>query len=470
MSLPRHDHAALRDTQRAVYWLDRPELTHCERERVIGDITCDLLVVGGGYTGLWAALQALERDPSRSVVVIEGDTVAYGASGRNGGFCDASITHGIGNGLAHFPNEMETLLRLGRENFEGIRESLHRHNIAAAFEATGQVAVATQPWQVEGLREEFNELTSHGETAVLLDRDEMQNAIASPTFLGGVWQQSNIAIVDPAKLCIGLADAVEALGGRIYERSTCDALEARGAMIKATTPAGSVQASKVVLATNAFRGLLPSMRRRVVPVWDYVLMTEPLSAAQLASIGWSQRQGLSDTANLFHYSRLTADNRILWGGYDAIYHFGGKTDVQRYEQRDATFNLLAHQFFDTFPQLDGLPFSHRWGGPIATTSRFCVTFGTGFAGRVAYAVGYTGLGVGASRFGARVALDLLDAPSSEIHKLDFVRRAPFPFPPEPFRSIGIHLTRHSIARSDANEGRRNLWLKLLDRCGVGFDS
>ena len=470
MPLPRHDHSALRDTQRSVYWLDRPGFTSQTRDRVDGDVACDLLIIGGGYTGLWAALQALERDPNRKVIVIEGDTVAFGASGRNGGFCDASITHGISNGIKHFPSEIGTLLRLGRENFAGIGHSLTRHSIAADFEVTGQLSVAAQPWQLEGMQQDVRELTDHGETATLLDRDQLRDQIASPIFLGGVWQHTNVGLVDPAKLCIGLATAVEQLGGVIYEHSVCTMLEADGAMVKVMTSGGVVRASKVVLATNAFRGLLPAMRRRVVPVWDYVLMTEPLSVQQLAGIGWSNRQGLSDAASLFHYFRLTADNRILWGGYDAIYHYGGKTDVQRYSQRDATFNLLAHQFFDTFPQLEGLRFSHRWGGPIGTTTRFCVTFGTAFAGRVAYAVGYTGLGVGASRFGARVALDLLDVANSEVLKLDFVRSAPMPFPPEPLKSIGIHVTRHSIARSDASEGKRNVWLKLLDRFGVGFDS
>jgi glycine/D-amino acid oxidase-like deaminating enzyme len=132
--------------------------------------------------------------------------------------------------------------------------------------------------------------------------------------------------------------------------------------------------------------------------------------------------------------------------------------------------MLAQHFFETFPQLDGLGFSHRWGGVIDTCTRFSVTFGTAYDGRVAYAVGYTGLGVGATRFGARVCLDLLFDPGSEVANLRMVRRRAIPFPPEPVRWAGIELTRKALAKADANQGRRGPWLKLLDSLGLGFDS
>jgi glycine/D-amino acid oxidase-like deaminating enzyme len=198
-------------------------------------------------------------------------------------------------------------------------------------------------------------------------------------------------------------------------------------------------------------------------------MSEPLSAEQRAAIGWRGRQGLSDVQNQFHYYRLSSDDRILWGGYDAVYRYGGPVDA-RLDVDDATFAKLAQHFFTTFPQLRGLRFSHRWGGAIDTCSRFSVFFGTEFDGRVAYAVGYTGLGVAASRFGARVALDLLDGRETEATRLNFVRRRPLPFPPEPLRSAVIQLTRNRLAAADRRQGRRGLWLGLLDRMGLGFDS
>jgi len=230
-----------------------------------------------------------------------------------------------------------------------------------------------------------------------------------------------------------------------------------------------VTARTVALGTNAFPSLAKRMRWHTVPVYDYVLVTEPMTPQQLGAVGWRNRQGLADLGNQFHYYRLTRDNRILWGGYDAIYHFGRKIRPS-YDQRAVTFQLLARHFFTTFPQLEGIRFSHRWGGAIDTCARFCAFYGTAFAGRAAYAAGYTGLGVGATRFGANVMLDLLAGESTERTELTMVQRKPLPFPPEPLAYLGIQLTRRSLDRADRNHGKRNAWLRTLDRLGVGFDS
>jgi glycine/D-amino acid oxidase-like deaminating enzyme len=223
-----------------------------------------------------------------------------------------------------------------------------------------------------------------------------------------------------------------------------------------------------VIGTNAYRGVLKRLSTWVLPVYDHVLMTEPLSGEQLASIGWQGREGLTDAGNQFHYYRRTLDDRILFGGYDANYHFPGRIDADL-EQSDASHGLLADHFFAIFPQLDGLRFTHRWGGVIDTTSRFTPVFGTALSGRMSYAVGYTGLGVASTRFGARVALDLVDGLDTEVTRLEMVRRKPVPFPPEPIRSLAVRATRASLAAEDRT-GRRNLWLRGLDRLGIGFDS
>ena len=230
-----------------------------------------------------------------------------------------------------------------------------------------------------------------------------------------------------------------------------------------------MEAQRVLLATSAFRGLVPAIRARVVPVYDYVLVTEPLGAEARKALRWERRQGLSDVANQFHYYRLTADNRILWGGYDVIYHYGGKVRPE-FEQRPETFRTLAEHFFTTFPQLEGVRFTHTWGGVIDTCSRFCAYFGTAYGGRLAYAAGFTGLGVGATRFGAEVMLDRLAGVETERTRTAMVRTKPIPFPPEPLRYAGIELTRRSIAAADRNGGRRNPWLRALDAVGMGFDS
>jgi glycine/D-amino acid oxidase-like deaminating enzyme len=438
------------------------------RPALAGDERTDLLIAGGGFTGLWAAVQAKEENPERDIVLIEADAVAEGASGRNGGFADSSLTHGLSNGLHHFPDDMASIEELGSENYRGYLAALERHGIDARLEQTGTLSVAAEAHHVEDLREYFELLHRFGEAAEWLDRDAVRQQLDSPTYHAGVWRRSG-SILDPARVTWGLRDTALRLGVRIYEQTRADALKASGDGIEVRTATGCVHALKVVLATNAFRSPLRSMRRATIAVWDYALMSEPLSAAQLLSLGWKQRQGVGDSGNQFHYYRLTTDNRILWGGYDAIYHFGNRIRPE-YQQHRNSFEGLSRRFFATFPQLEGLRFSHTWGGPIATTTRFCMDVGTGYDGRVSWAAGYTGLGVVASRFGARVALDLLDRPGASHLALRFLKKRAFPWPPEPICSLAVELTQRGLANADRNEGKRGPWLHLLDSLGLGFDS
>ena len=439
-------------------WLDRPDAPPA-RPPVRGDLACDLVVIGGGFTGLWTALLAKEANPGRSVTVIEGNRVGWAASGRNGGFCDASLTHGAANGLERFPAEFDTLQRLGAENLDAIEATVRKYGIDCDFERTGSIAVATEEHQVEELRQ----------AGTFLDTEAMRAQVNSPTYLAGSWDRDGTAMISPAKLAWGLAAACERIGVRIAEHTPATGLASDADGVTVRTPGGVLRAKRAALGTNAFPSLVRRLRPYIVPVYDYVLVTEPLSAAQLASVGWANRQGIGDSGNQFHYYRLTADNRILWGGYDAIYHFGHHVRMA-YDQRPATFVKLADHFFTTFPQLEGLGFSHRWGGAIDTCSRFCAFFGTAHHGRVGYALGYTGLGVGASRFGARVMLDLLSGERTELTELDMVRSKPIPFPPEPLAYLGVQATRWSLAQADRQSGRRNLWLRALDAAGLGFDS
>jgi glycine/D-amino acid oxidase-like deaminating enzyme len=173
--------------------------------------------------------------------------------------------------------------------------------------------------------------------------------------------------------------------------------------------------------------------------------------------------------NQFIYSRVTPDGRILWGGYDAIYHWNNGISPD-FEDRPGSYDQLARTFFETFPQLEGVRFSHRWAGVVDTCSRFSVFFDTALDGRIAYAVGFTGMGIAASRFAARTALDLVDGRPSERRELELVRSRPVRFPPEPLRWLIIQLTRRALARADRNHGRRGLWLRLIDALGLGFHS
>jgi glycine/D-amino acid oxidase-like deaminating enzyme len=431
--------------------------------------SADLAVVGAGYSGLWTALLAKERAPERDVVVLEGGTAGWAASGRNGGFCSASLTHGLDNALSRFPGEVDTLERLGRQNLDEIEHTIARYGIACDFARTGELNVATAPWQVRELIAYHDQARDRGMDVRLLDRDEVRSELDSPTYLAGVWDRTGCALVDPARLVWGLRRACLDLGVRLYENSPVERITAATPGLRLHTWRGRMDAERVALATGAHGDLLRRLRHYLVPLYDYALITEPLTAGQLAALGWRNRQGVSDAGNLFHYYRLTADHRILWGGYDAIYYPGGRISPDR-DQRDTTFAVLAEHFAQTFPALRDVRFTHKWGGVIDTCSRFSGFFGTAYRGRLAYAAGYTGLGVGASRFGANVMLDLLAGQESALTRLRMVRRKPVPFPPEPVRSGVIELTRWSIARADRHEGRRNLWLRALDRIGLGFDT
>lgn len=462
------DRRAYADASPTPFWLDTPDRPPA-RAPLTASVDCDLAIVGGGLSGLWAALLAIERQPGRDVLLVERDRIANAASGRNGGFLSSFLTHGVANGMARFPDEMPALERLGLGNFAAIRETIERLGIECEYEATGELDVAVEAHEVEWLAEEAEAMRRLGHDVDLLDRDAIRAEVHSPLYEGALWRRSGAALVHPAKLCWGLAREAERGGVRIFEESPVRWVRAGGDGVLLATEAGGVRARQVLLATSAFPGLLGEIKRRVVPVWDYVLVTEPLTEERREAIGWANRQGIGDMANQFHYYRQTADDRILWGGYDAIYGYGSALGAER-EQRERSFADLAGHFFTAFPQLEGTRFSHRWGGAIDTCSRFFAFHGTAHDGRVAYTVGHTGLGVGASRFGAEVGLDLLAGRDTDATRLRAIRSKPLPFPPEPLRWAAIELTRNRLAAADRKAGERGLWLRALDRFGLGYDS
>jgi glycine/D-amino acid oxidase-like deaminating enzyme len=463
------ERATYADAVAQPFWLER--LPARDPEPPLQETTnADLCIVGGGFTGLWAALQAKVDAPERDVVLLEAHTVAFGASGRNGGFIVPSLTHGRSNGLARFPDEIDLLERLGRQNLRELIADLDRYGIECDLELTGDLLPSVAPYQDALLEEERELAERYGyEVETFGDAASIQAEVASPIFRAGLWIKDEGGIVDPAKLAVGLLGAAVRQGVRVYELTAATALHDRSDGVDVRTHGGAVRARRVLLGTSAFPPLVRAMRRYVAPVYDYALVTEPLTREQRDAIGWRRRQGIGDGGNQFHYYRLTDDDRILWGGFDAVYRFGGpvRNDLDDHE---ATFGRLAQNFLTTFPQLEGIRFSHRWGGAIDTCSRFSVFFGTAHERRVAYAIGYTGLGVGATRFGARVALDLLDGRSTEATRSRYASSKPVPFPPEPLRTAVIQLTRNRLAAADRRDGRRGVWLGLLDRLGLGFDS
>jgi glycine/D-amino acid oxidase-like deaminating enzyme len=445
------------------FWIDDAKRSDAQ-PAFSGNAFTDLAIVGGGYTGLWTALLAKERDPDRRVVLLEAKSCGWAASGRNGGFIEATLTHGESNGRTRYPNEYDELDRLGLENLDEIEQTVAKRKWNVDFERSGALTVATEQYQVDDLRE-----AAHGDREVFLDEAEIRARVNSPTYLAALFAPRDNAIAHPSKLGNALMDAALNAGVEIFENSPVTSVTDLGAEIELATKSGKVTAKRVALATNAFPSLLKRYRLHTVPVYDYVLMSEPLSSEQLASIGWSGREGIADSANQFHYYRLSKDNRILFGGYDAVYHFGGKIR-SRYNDRTESYRLLASHFFTTFPQLEGLQFTHRWAGVIDTCSRFSAFFAQAYGGKVSYTAGFTGLGVAATRFAANVMLDRLEGLTTQRTELEMVKSMPLPFPPEPLTFPAVQAVRFELDRADHNAGKRSMFLRTLDAVGLGFDS
>ena len=315
----------------------------------------------------------------------------------------------------------------------------------------GELLVATEPYQIDGLQDLLKRSAPYDEEWTWLEADQVRAEVNSPTYLGALYGRHDVALVNPARLAWGLRRACLDLGVRVYERTPALALDQAPRAVSVRTPYGRIRAARVALATNAFPPLLKRLNYYIVPVYDYVLVTEPLSVEQRRSIGWEKRQGISDAGNQFHYYRTTVDGRILWGGYDAVYYRGNGFGPQ-FDQNPASFGRLAEHFFQTFPQLRGAALHAR----VRRRDRYVLTIqsvlGHGARRTVAYALGYTGLGVGASRFGAQVMLDLLDKRDTERTRLEMVRSKPVPFPPEPIRSWVINATRRSLDQADRHAG------------------
>lgn len=453
---------ALADVKMEPFWLDRPD-----RPETLPPLAAarkaDLLVVGGGFTGLWAAIQARQTNPERTVVLIEKSSVASGASGRPGGVVSTSVMHGLSNAARIFPKDIAALEVLGQENMRGFMQTIADNGIDCHAEWGGELNVAIEDSQIDALREEHELHCRYGHNAVFLDGAALAEHIRSPRYKAGVWTKDIAGTVHPALLAWGLKRLALELGVEIYETTPLKAMEEAAGRMHVTTPYGSVVADKVLLATNAFMAGHRHIKRRIVPVRDRVLATEPLSAAQMAAIGWGNRQGIYDMRTQMNYMRLTRDNRIIFGGRLA-YAFNGDTSPA-VDREHATYAPLASAFFDTFPQLEGLSFSHAWSGAIDLSTRMAVHFQRYYDGKVVYAGGYSGFGVSASRFGARVALDILAGSTLPESRLEFATKLPAMVPPEPFRWLGAQITMNALDTADAKGGWRRPWLKFVSALG-----
>jgi glycine/D-amino acid oxidase-like deaminating enzyme len=463
---------ALKEAVTRPLWHD-PDIMPKPLAALSSNEKCELLIVGGGFTGLWAAMQAKERKPDADIILIEQTFIGDGASGRCGGFLSTTLAHGETNTEYRFADEAERLQKLGTQNLRELLETLERYRIDARYEKTGEMFVALDPESAVRMQLDYREAIAKGEDVVWFDKDAVREQVNSPMFFAGMWERGGQdGVIDPARLCWGLKDVlVSQMGVRIFEGTKLLDVELVGNdAMQARCEGGVIHSDKVLMATNAYTSKIGKIRRSVIPVWDYQIATEPLTDEQMDRIGWGKtsRHALADYVNMFHYFRLTTDNRITWGGGGAVrYYFNNGID-NKFMNAPAHYEQLAKEFFEMFPQLDDVKFSHQWGGIIATSTRFCMVPGVAYDGRLAWSVGYTGHGVGASRFGARIGIELLGYEPTDVIKMKFVTRKSLPWAPEPFRWLGVKFTQNALIRADKNDGKRGLWLKLLDKLGLGF--
>jgi glycine/D-amino acid oxidase-like deaminating enzyme len=454
--------------EQACFWLARrvPRVpTPLEGER-----EADVAIVGAGLTGLWTALFLKALEPTLEVTVVEQGLAAHGASGRNAGMLSETVDHGHGLAIEHFgETEARLLARLGERNVAEMTAFLDERDIRCDYEPTGRLMVALTPAHVAEARRTVDTARRLGlDTFHPLDRDAAQAEVHSPLYLGGV-RVTGGGILDPVKLVDGLGAEAERLGVRVLERSRVLSVEPAGAATRVRAEGGELLARRVVLATSAYtHHLLPGVTRRFIPLYDYILVSDPLTAAQREAIGWRGRQGITDGRAFFNYYRLTADDRILWGTSEAAYYAGNRVDPSC-DHSPAHYAALRKSFRRHFPALAGLEFPYAWGGPICSTTRMTPYFGRALGGRVCYGLGYTGHGLGTTRLAGRILAHMaLDRPS-ELLDLSLVRKKPFPYPPEPVRSWSVAAVTRALRRVDEGE-RPSLMLRVLERMGIGFSS
>lgn len=417
-----------------------------------GDIQADVAIVGGGFTGMSAAYELRKADPSLRVVVLESDVVGYGASGRNGGF--AMTLLGLTLTL--------TKMRFGKQRtkeahdlmiraVDHLGELVREHNIDCDYEKNGLLTMATCPAHVKRLQAEVRLAEKLGFQGVRwLDETETRSQVRSPTYLGARFEEDCV-LINPAKLARGRKDVATSVGAEIYEQTPVLGAHFQP-RLRLETPQGSVAPKKVIFATNAYSVLFPQLKSKAMPVFTYIVLTEPLSDAHFKEIGWYHRQGIEDGRNLIHYYRLTADNRLLMGGHDVLYYYGNRLDQDTHER---TFTNLERFIVETFPQLADVAITHRWGGPISVPMDFFPALGyLGGDRRIIYSLGCVGHGVALNNMLGQVLRDLALEKETDLTDLFFVNRRVLPSPPEPLRFSVSETILAGMRAMDAREARQ----------------
>jgi glycine/D-amino acid oxidase-like deaminating enzyme len=397
-----------------------------------GDIQVDVAIIGGGFTGLATAYFLRKAEPAMKVAVLEGEVVGFGASGRNGGF--AMTLFGLEPAVtaAMFGKQKAAdAHRYCERAVDLVRDLVREYNMQSDWEFPGFLRLATTEGYVRRIQHDLELLHSLGINGIdWIDRDEAQAEVNSPLVLGA-WREARCGLLNPAKHVRELKRVTEGAGAIVYEQTPVVEIK-RDRQFTLTTPQGTVVADKVVFATNAYSHLIPQLKRKQVPAFTHMIITEPLTKEQLASIGWQQRQGVEDARNLVHYLRLTIDNRLAIGGSDVTISYG--RDMAR-DLNAKTFKQLEEDTLMLFPGLKGVNFVFRWGGPVSVPIDLVPAIGQVGDGRAWYSLGCVGHGVAPTHLNGQTLADLLLEKKTDLTSIWFVNRRVIPWPPEPLRWV-----------------------------------
>ncbi len=423
------------------FWMDR--LSRPERLQLSGDLDVDVCILGAGYTGLWSAYFLAVADPGLRIAVVEREHVGFGASGRNGGWASAELA-GMDRMLAD-PATRDGMVRTYRHMIGAVGEMgevLTAEGIECGYARGGTVVAATRPGHVPYLQHAVGVARDAGISAddiAWLSRDEAAQHL-TPARLFGALYTPHCAAVDPARLVLGLAAAVERRGVRIFER-TAGSLVPGGVR----TPGGMVRAERVVQAVEAYRTALAGQRRRVIPVYSLMVMTDPLPKGVWDEVGLHRRQTFSDGRHLIIYGQRTADDRLAFGGRGAPYHYGSRIRPE-FDRDPGTFDHLRATLVDLFPALAGIGFAGEWGGPLAIPRDWRPAVVSD--GPLVVAGSYVGNGVGAALLAGKTVRDLIRGDDTDLVHLPWVGHRPRRWEPEPLRWMGVNLGRELAASID----------------------
>ena len=443
-------------TQRS-WWLRealRAEGDPAPAPQLAESLDCDVAIVGGGYTGMWTAYDLTERAPGTRIVVLEQDICGGGPSGRNGGF-----VHGWWDQLPllvdlHGRDAALELARASEMAVRQIGEFCDRHGVDAWFTPAGYLQASASPAQDDEWSRAAEVCRELGvpDAYVPLSAEEVQSRCALPRFRSGVLMPSG-ATVQPAHLARGLRRVLIERGVVIHEGTRVLRLEP-GKPVRLRTDSGEVRAEQVVLGMNAWAAGWPGFRTRLMTWASYIVLTEPIPD-RLEEIGWTGGEAITDSRFTIHYFRTTRDGRIAFGAGVGAAGYGGAIGRVFTEDR-AAVSRAAAGFRHLFPMLADVRLDDAWGGPIDISSDRLPAIGSRHGGRVHFAHGYSGNGVGPARLAGRILAALVDGGSDPIAQLPIVGARARRFPPEPFRYIGARMIREALVRKDEAEdqGRR----------------